>query len=282
VLVDGPPRGHEQRLTFDCTESRLGPIVDSVFTAFFLYALADGLTETEGEGEGESGRVGPLILTGALAAVAASSGVYGFLLTHRCRCAKGELLARREAMGRPATPEPAPPAPLAKQEPDDPRGQRRFGVDLSAGSYGGQGGGVRFELGPVGVRASAVWLPVMTDMPFASAVFLVPVTKPRRSHELFMAWQANADLHVLVLRVTSRSEIGLEAGYRYSSLLGHGGAAGAHVEIDRGRRLTFFGSLGYSYFPGGERRLLDEADYPADTDVSRALFGLSVGMTYHP
>jgi hypothetical protein len=257
----------------------VGPIVDSVLAGLFLYALVGGLAQPEEERE--EGRVGALFLAGGVAALAASSGTYGFLLTHRCRCARGELLARREAMGLPAVPEPAP-APVVKAEPDDPRGQRMFGVDLSAGSYGGYGGGVRLELGPVGLRASTAWLPLATNVAFLLPAVLITNTDPRQDRDLFTAWQGNADLHVLVWRVTSSSEIGLEAGYRYSSLLGHGGAAAAHVEIVRGRRLTYFGSFGYSYFPRGERRLVDEANYPADTQLRQAFFGLSIGMTYHP
>jgi hypothetical protein len=108
LFVEAPPVGHERLRYFDCTESRLAPIVDT--TGAVVYGiqgalfLATGLPGAHGETDGFG--ADNVALFAASAAVATAFGLsagHGFGATSDCEAAKTAWLQR-------AVHEPAPPA----------------------------------------------------------------------------------------------------------------------------------------------------------------------------
>src|SRR5690242_17982148 len=88
LLVNGPPKDHEQRIYFDCTESNAGPILDLVPVGLL------GIMELFTVGETSSSHAGPAI-GGAFAGAYAASAIIGFGKTRHCRDAKLKLAERQ-------------------------------------------------------------------------------------------------------------------------------------------------------------------------------------------
>ena len=134
ALVSGPPANHRELPAFECTTSRVGPVLDTVWTA--LHVLNLGLAVSSDEGEWDdtfsgnppfSRNVGIGVYS-VFAALGAAGMWFGYSRTGECRTAKNELAARAGAQGIqdggmltwPPPPQPAPPAPGPAPEPSGP------------------------------------------------------------------------------------------------------------------------------------------------------------------
>jgi hypothetical protein len=141
-LVSGPPAHHRELPTFDCTESRLGPGLDTVWTVLQSANLLLATTKTDQQwndlynGNPPISRSSAIPLYAVFAALGAAGMYYGFTRTAECREAKFELRARAQqpmpgAMpgtwppppppGAPLPPPPPPAAPLADPPPAPPQ-----------------------------------------------------------------------------------------------------------------------------------------------------------------
>jgi hypothetical protein len=80
------------------------------------------------------------------------------------------------------------------------------------------------------------------------------------SLEFFSTSQIDADLTTIVVHPEPRLGLGLTAGYRKNSLLGHGVALGAAVTYELTRRLRILGMAGLMVFPKGEDNIEDDLD----------------------
>ena len=112
ALVSGPPVNHRQLPAFECTTSRVGPILDTVWTALQVLNLGLTLSYDESEwndayaGDPPFGRKTGIGLYTAFAALGAAGMWFGYTRTGACRNAKLELAGRA---GRPMTPGGAMP-----------------------------------------------------------------------------------------------------------------------------------------------------------------------------
>jgi hypothetical protein len=91
AFVSGPPPHHEELPAFDCTESRVAPVLDTVFAALEVanFAVAASSTDQQwsdtfnGNPPINRGTAVPLYI--ALAAVGTFSAYYGYSRTGDCR-----------------------------------------------------------------------------------------------------------------------------------------------------------------------------------------------------
>lgn len=122
ALVSGPPRNHEQLPYVDCTTSKLGPILDTVWTGLQALNLLSAAVVTDAEwadnfaGDPPFERTTAIPLYASLAALGAAGMYYGYSRTSRCKDAKQQQMIRSQGGGNlaptPGTwPPPAPGTP---------------------------------------------------------------------------------------------------------------------------------------------------------------------------
>jgi hypothetical protein len=122
AFVSGPPQNHQQLPYFNCTEGRLWPILDGVFTAIQALRLAADLSYTEQEYEdlgGPWGRNADIGIAIGLGALGAAGMYYGFTKSGECRAARQQLLMRGAGgmQMQPGTWPPPGPAPMPAPAP---------------------------------------------------------------------------------------------------------------------------------------------------------------------
>ena len=139
AFVSGPPPHHEELPAFDCTESRVAPVLDTVFAALQAanFAVAAASTDEQwsdnfnGNPPISRGAAVPLYI--AFAAVSTFSAYYGYSRTGACR--EAIEAARNRARGTtvgpqapwqpppaaaPGVPPAAPPPPVVLPPPAPP------------------------------------------------------------------------------------------------------------------------------------------------------------------
>ena len=168
-------------------------------------------------------------------------------------------------------------APAPTPSPAPAEGQHLFAVTATVGWYSGLGGGVRIGTGRAGVHLLAGWQPL---------IVAVKEDPPRLNLDFHSTLQGNADLYLMLFRTTERAEIGLTAGYKYSTHLGHGAGLGAYVEIDGQARRSIFILAGVLWFPRGETRLREKEGYPPGTEFAfpgpSFSYSANVGLSFFP
>jgi hypothetical protein len=160
---------------------------------------------------------------------------------------------------------------------DSARGQRAFGAGATIGFWAGAGlvagGGSERVKGWV----TAGYAPVLV---FANAKTADKAVK----FNGYSALQVGADLG-LPFMTRERLELSLVLGYRFNTVVGHGGGAGARVLYDLTSRLALGLVGGLEVFPQAKRRLDEDQQYPADRTpaLTPALQGgLSVELIWFP
>lgn len=96
-FVQGPPEHHEQLRYFDCTTSKVAPVIDTA--GGVIYGITGGTAVLSGDTKDREASIAALA---AMSAASAASAVYGFLKTSDCEDAKAALMLRIAAQ------EPAP------------------------------------------------------------------------------------------------------------------------------------------------------------------------------
>jgi hypothetical protein len=97
IFVDGPPANHRELSNFDCTKSRVAPIVDTVF------AVTNGLSALAVLGADERdypNKNGAALLGFGVMALWIASASSGYGNTSDCRLAMNELDVRLENRSR--------------------------------------------------------------------------------------------------------------------------------------------------------------------------------------
>lgn len=132
VLVSGPPENHQQLPAFECTTSRVGPILDTVWTVLQSVNLVLAVSKDDTGWHDVYCSAGdtsckPPISRGAaipLYAVFATLGAagmyFGYSRTGACRNAKAELVARETVQPGAAQPGTWPPPAAAPAQPPAP------------------------------------------------------------------------------------------------------------------------------------------------------------------
>lgn len=154
-------------------------------------------------------------------------------------------------------------------------GQRHVGGGAALGFWSGAAGVV----GGGGEIAKA-WLSggYMPILVFANA-------KTDRAVKFngYNAAQINGDLTVRLIR-QDRVEVSLMGGYKFNTVIGHGGGAGGMVLYDLGPHLALMVVGGLAVFPSALDRLRQEHGYPSDRDPKFPWLqgGISGGLVFYP
>ena len=116
LFVESPPPSHHQRLRyFDCTSSRLAPIVDTVVaTSYGLTGVAMAAYAADDEVRGDA--VPMVLLPLGVAALFGVSAAHGFSTTSDCEDAKARFAS--EVLSTP--PPKAPPSATCGRDADCP------------------------------------------------------------------------------------------------------------------------------------------------------------------
>jgi hypothetical protein len=105
VLVSGPPDNHQQLPAFDCTTSRLGPGLDTVWSILQVLNFATAAASTDDDwndnfgGDPPFSRSTAMPVYGVLAGLGIAGMYYGFSRTGECRSAKAALANRTRGGG---------------------------------------------------------------------------------------------------------------------------------------------------------------------------------------
>jgi hypothetical protein len=174
----------------------------------------------------------------------------------------------------------APQSPAAPQQPaaELPRwgGERgNIGALLHIGDYSGFGAGVTAGTPAVGLRASAGWTPV-----------LLFTTGNTSDLKLYSSLQISPDVYVRLFHPRPTTHVGLQGGYRYSTLLGHGLALGGYAQFGLSGAIDGLISAGLLVYPDGEDHLKRDENLPGGTEFSfpgpSVNFGVSLGLAFFP
>jgi hypothetical protein len=164
----------------------------------------------------------------------------------------------------------------AANESEPPRhfgGQRTFGFGPTVGFYSGAGAmvGVGETLG---LWLSGGYMPILITGTEGNGI----------KYDFYNSAQANADLALTPWHPTFRSSIGMIAGYKYNTVLGHGGSAGITFSYDLNRLLALRALAGISIFPDAADHLRSDHGYPSYRDPALPWFqgGINLGLAIHP
>jgi hypothetical protein len=100
----------------------------------------------------------------------------------------------------------------------------------------------------------------------------------------YSSLQINEDLAFHLFR-RPRVEGSLLVGYKYNTVLGHGGGAGLGIVYDLGARVGLQINLGVAVFPSAKDRLIRDHGYPIDRDASfppAIQGGGNIGLVFFP
>lgn len=167
------------------------------------------------------------------------------------------------------TPPPDAPATIAVS-------QRRFGFGPTVGFLSGNG----LTMGGGG-DVLAGWF----TGGFMPLVVFGQATRDKTVRfNYYNSLQINEDLAFHLFRRT-RLEGSLRVGYKYNTVLGHGGGAGLGVLYDLGARVGLQIAVGVALFPSAKDRLVRDHGYPTDRDPSfppALQGGGNIGLVFFP
>jgi hypothetical protein len=155
-------------------------------------------------------------------------------------------------------------------------GRNPFGVMVTALPYSGFGGGVTIGPRAFGVRLAAGYVPILL-------VIQDEGDSSSSDFKLYSSFQLSPDVYVRLFGPEKMS-FGVQAGYRYNSILGSGFAGGGYGQFRFGQHLDGLVNLGLVAYPDGEKRLEDKEDLPDDTKFGfpspAAQFVVGFGLVY--
>lgn len=155
-------------------------------------------------------------------------------------------------------------------------GQRNFGAGPVVGIWSGAGAIVGG-----GGEAAKAWL---SGGYFPILVFANAKT-PGRDFRFngYNSAQINGDLSLRLTR-QDRAELSLLGGYKFNTVIGHGGGAGLLILYDLGQHFALTVLAGLAVFPSALDRLHQNHGYPYDRDPKLPWLqgGASVGLLFYP
>ncbi|MEO8702389.1 MAG: hypothetical protein ABI867_20255 [Kofleriaceae bacterium] len=149
-----------------------------------------------------------------------------------------------------------------------------IGLAVDLGWTTGIAAGVQAQKDRIGVRVTAGWNPIIfaTDDKMTDDVDL---------HGFHTA-QINADVFVQGFDISRTGRLALALGYRYNTLLGHGGAAGIDAQLHRSANFGWHVYGGVAVFPQGVDRIEREKGLANVPDATGVEAGLAFGVTFLP
>jgi hypothetical protein len=149
--------------------------------------------------------------------------------------------------------------------------------------FTGIGATVQLGTPEVGIRLAGGWAPMVLAVTERSTIGR-GTTDDGPKLKAYSGGLVAPDLYVRVAR-TRTAAIGLQGGYRYSTLLGSGGAGGVYVQAPIGRSVDVLLAGGLMIFPDGEHRLT-EKKHLVNPDFGfpgpNVNLGLSLGLLLFP
>jgi len=150
-----------------------------------------------------------------------------------------------------------------------------FGVGPILGLFSGMGAMAVVQGGPVGAMVSGGYYPVFV---FGNEG---PERKFRANY--FTSYELNADL--VAGPVVHRKNVGFDLldGYRWNTVLGHGGGAGGRLTLALSRTLQLEFLVSLNVFPSSVERLHDHG-YPRAVDPALPWLqgGASAALVFYP
>jgi hypothetical protein len=120
AFVSGPPANHAELPYFTCTESRVVPVLDTLWTTLMALDVISFAATTDADwakandchaGDANCpviSRNGAMVIDAVLGVAGAAGMIYGYSKTSACRSAKAEAAARQQQLG-PWNPQAWPP-----------------------------------------------------------------------------------------------------------------------------------------------------------------------------
>jgi hypothetical protein len=155
--------------------------------------------------------------------------------------------------------------------------QRHFAFAATEGSFNGFGLGVRGGAPRVGLESSFAYMPILaTYSPD-------PETFPE--FKLLSTFQVNATMYVGIHRLNARTDLGIAFGYKYSTLLRHGGAIAFYLQHELAAHWTLQGFVGPCIFPDAENQIRQKTGWVGGSVLSGLAWhqaGLGVSLAFFP
>jgi len=166
----------------------------------------------------------------------------------------------------------AAPVPAVSED-----AQRSVGFGATVGVWSGLGG-------IVGVGGDRVkgWL----AGGYAPVLVFANARTPDKAirFNAYNGYQLNADLEIVAMK-RARTEVGVLLGYKFNSVIGHGGGAGVGVLYDLGPKIALDLAGGVAVFPSAQDRLDRNFAYPTDRSppLTPAIqSGVNLGLIFYP
>jgi len=155
--------------------------------------------------------------------------------------------------------------------------QRSFGLGATIGVWSGMGAIV----GGGGERVKG-WL----AGGYAPVLVFANARTPDKAirFNAYNGYQLNGDLEIVVMK-RPRTEVGVLLGYKFNSVIGHGGGAGVGVLYDLGPKIALDLTGGVAIFPSAKDRLDRDFAYPTDRSpgLTPAIQGgANIGLIFYP
>jgi hypothetical protein len=155
--------------------------------------------------------------------------------------------------------------------------QRNFALVATEGSFNGFGLGFRGGAPRVGLDGSFAFAPVFaTYSP-------EPDTFPEL--KLLSAFQASATMYLGLHRLNSRTDLGLAFGYKYSTLLRHGGTIAFYIQRELAAHWTLQAFIGPCIFPDAEDQIRQKTGWVNGSVLSGLAWhqaGIGVSLAFFP
>jgi len=118
ALVSGPPSNHRELPVFECTQSRVAPVLDTIWTALMVLNFVSVVGQSDAEWDATEGfngdppfsRKTALGMYTVFAALGGAGMYYGYSTTSECKRAKADMAGRimQGQGGQPGWPLPGP------------------------------------------------------------------------------------------------------------------------------------------------------------------------------
>ena len=131
--------------------------------------------------------------------------------------------------------------------------QRSLALLATLGSYSGFGLGVRAGSARFGFDGSFGFLPVFATFQ--------QTTESDPDFKLLSASAFSAGAYIGIHRTDPRTDLGISFGYKYSTLLGHGGSVAFYVKRELAAHWTLQFFIGPAFFPDAEDRIRRETGW---------------------
>ncbi|HEX7840388.1 MAG TPA: hypothetical protein VF469_23075 [Kofleriaceae bacterium] len=168
------------------------------------------------------------------------------------------------------------PAPAASPAVTEVHGQRWVGVGAEIGVNTGLGPALHLGTPQFGLYVASGILPLVVVGNEQNATRSV-------TFDVYRAFAVNADLYAMLLKTSSRAEVGIAGGYSGNTVLGNGVNLGIVVRYDLGEKLAFTLFGGLEIFPDGRDHLVANG-YPTTRDAVNPQIqgGANIGLVLYP